>query len=475
MEYNKLLNFSEWYRFNLVESEFIRYYDVSGCYVLLPNSFSIWENIKNYLDTEFKKRGVSNVYFPLFVTKERLDKEKDHLEGFSPEVAWVTKYGDGSDNSQMEDELAVRPTSETIMYPVLKNLVESHHDLPIKFNQWCNVIRWEFRDPTPFIRSREFLWNEGHTMYLTKQEADDEVNDIIELYKKTYEEQLCVPVIMGRKTEKEKFPGGEYTYTIETVVPETGKSIQCATAHGLGQNFSQIFDIVVEDSNRNKIHPYQNSWGFTTRSIGVMLMVHGDNKGFVVPPKISGVQIVIIPVVFKKMKAEVEEYANKVKNKLSNYRTKLDMSKHKPGWKYNYWERRGVPIRIEVGPRDLEDNKVTVCRRDTMTKTTIDFNNLTDYLEHEIESIHSDMLDRAKLRLYDSIVELDSAEDIDESIQNKKVLLINVCGINCEEKIKELYQIKSLCMPNDINKKYESKACIICGKDSESVLFGKSY
>lgn len=475
MEYNKSLNFPEWYKHNLIESEFIRYYDISGCYVLLPNSFAVWENIKNFLDAEFKKRNVSNVYFPMFVTKARLDKEKNHLEGFSPEVAWVTKYGDGSDNSEMKEELAIRPTSETIMYPVFKDLVESHHDLPVKYNQWCNVVRWEFKDATPFIRSREFLWNEGHTMYLTQQEADDEVIDIINLYKRAYEEELCVPVIRGKKTEKEKFPGGDYTYTIETIIPETGKSIQCATAHSLGQNFSKIFDISVQDSDRNKIHPYQNSWGFTTRSIGVMLMVHGDDKGFVVPPKVSSIQIVIIPVVFKKQATEVEEYAIKVRNLLSGYRTKLDMSKHNSGWKYNYWERRGVPFRLEVGPRDIRENKVIVCRRDTMTKTSVNIDTLLDYMVREIESMQSDMLTRAKTRLYDSIVEKENLDDIVADIENKKIVAMSICGIDCEEKIKELYQIKSLCVPYDEYKKYDTTSCVVCGGIAEPVLFGKSY
>mmetsp|Transcript_29350 Transcript_29350/g.48675 ORF Transcript_29350/g.48675 Transcript_29350/m.48675 type:complete len:486 (+) Transcript_29350:44-1501(+) len=275
LEYTKAGNFPKWYEQVIIKSEMIEFYDISGCYILRPWSFTIWDSIREFLDAKIKTIGVQNCYFPLFVSESKLNAEKEHVEGFSPEVAWVTKSGSGD----LSDPIAVRPTSETIMYPAFKNWIHSHRDLPLKLNQWNNVVRWEFKHPTPFLRTREFLWQEGHTAFATKAESDVEVLQVLDFYAATYEELLAVPVIKGKKTEKEKFAGGDYTTTVEAFIPATGRAIQGATSHSLGQNFGKMFKIEFEDKDSKKAIPWQNSWGFTTRSIGVMVMLHSDDKG----------------------------------------------------------------------------------------------------------------------------------------------------------------------------------------------------
>lgn len=279
-------NFGEWYREIVVKSEMIEYSDVSGCYILRPWSFQIWESIQSFFDAKIKSIGVQNSYFPIFIPKAALETEKDHVEGFAPEVAWVTKSG----TDDLAEPIAIRPTSETIMYPAFHKWIRSHRDLPLKLNQWCNVVRWEFKYPTPFLRTREFLWQEGHTAHASKKDADDEVLQILEFYRQVYEELLAVPVIKGRKTEKEKFAGGDYTTTVEGFIPNTGRGIQGATSHGLGQNFGRMFKIEYETTDGSKDHPWQNSWGLTTRTIGVMVMTHSDNKGLVLPPRVAPIQ-----------------------------------------------------------------------------------------------------------------------------------------------------------------------------------------
>merc|ERR1712141_919810 len=292
MEAKKADNLADWYSQIIVKAELLEYYDVSGCYILRPWAYSIWELIQSFFDGEIKKLGVENCYFPIFVSHAALEKEKDHIEDFAPEVAWVTKSGD----SEMAEPVAIRPTSETAMYPTFAKWIQSYRDLPLKLNQWNNVVRWEFKQPQPFLRSREFLWQEGHTAFATPEEARLEVDTILELYRRIYEELLAVPVICGRKTEKEKFAGGDYTMTTEAYIAASGRAIQGATSHHLGQNFSKMFEIVFEDpATGEKKHVYQNSWGFTTRSLGVMVLVHGDDKGLILPPKSAPIQVVIVP------------------------------------------------------------------------------------------------------------------------------------------------------------------------------------
>ena len=293
-------DFGAWYSQVVVAGELIEYYDISGCYILRPWAYSMWEQIKDFFDKEIKKEGVENCYFPLFVSSARLEAEKDHIEDFAPEVAWVTRSG----QSELDVPIAVRPTSETVMYPVFANWIRSHRDLPMKLNQWCNVVRWEFKHPTPFIRSREFLWQEGHTAFTNKADADKEVRHILDLYRRVYEELLAVPVIPGVKSEKEKFAGGLYTTTVEAFVPHTGRGIQGATSHCLGQNFAKMFQIEYENKNGGRSMVWQNSWGCTTRTIGVAIMVHGDNKGLVLPPRVAPLQVVVVTIPNSKLSAE---------------------------------------------------------------------------------------------------------------------------------------------------------------------------
>ena len=299
-------DFGAWYSQVVVAGELIEYYDISGCYILRPWAYSMWEQIKDFFDKEIKKEGVENCYFPLFVSSARLEAEKDHIEDFAPEVAWVTRSG----QSELDVPIAVRPTSETVMYPVFANWIRSHRDLPMKLNQWCNVVRWEFKHPTPFIRSREFLWQEGHTAFTNKADADKEVRHILELYRRVYEELLAVPVIPGVKSEKEKFAGGLYTTTVEAFVPATGRGIQGATSHCLGQNFAKMFQIEDENKNGGRSMVWQNSWGCTTRTIGVAIMVHGDNKGLVLPPRVAPLQVVVVTIPNSKLSAEDSKKLN---------------------------------------------------------------------------------------------------------------------------------------------------------------------
>jgi prolyl-tRNA synthetase len=301
MKWKKTENFAMWYTDVIVLSEMIAYYDISGCYILRPWSYKMWDLIQNWFNVEIEKLGVENCYFPLFVSQDRLEKEKDHVEGFAPEVAWVTKSGDG----ELAKPIAVRPTSETIMYPAFSDWIRSHRDLPLKLNQWSNVVRWEFKDPTPFLRSREFLWQEGHTAHVTYDDSQVMVRQALELYRRVYEELLAVPVVPGYKTEEEKFAGGHQTTTVEAYIAGSGRAIQGATSHNLGQNFGKMFDITFQDDGGKTQTAWQTSWGLTTRSIGVMVMVHGDDTGLVLPPRISPLQAVIVPIVSKKMPFEV--------------------------------------------------------------------------------------------------------------------------------------------------------------------------
>lgn len=321
------------------------YYSVSGCYILKPWSYTIWESIQEWFNSKIKEMGVENAYFPMFVSSKVLEREKDHIEGFSPEVAWVTRAG----QSELEEPIAIRPTSETAMYPYYAKWIKSHRDLPLKLNQWNSVVRWEFKNPQPFLRTREFLWQEGHTAHLRKQEADVEVREILDLYRRVYEELLAVPVIPGIKSEKEKFAGGLYTTTIEGFIPTTGRGIQAATSHCLGQNFSrpEMFNIVVEDPDKDgeKLFAWQNSWGLSTRTIGVMVMIHGDNQGLILPPRVAGIQVVIVPcgVSAKTNKKELYDACDDLAKRLkkAGIRAKSDLREgYTPGYKFNDWEQK---------------------------------------------------------------------------------------------------------------------------------------
>ncbi|KAF0731089.1 hypothetical protein Ae201684P_011833 [Aphanomyces euteiches] len=501
MVWSKKENFADWYTDVITKSQMIDYYDISGCYVLRPWSYEIWERIQGFLDSKFKEIGVKNCYFPMFVTSEKLNREKDHLEGFAPEVAWVTKSGD----ADLKEPIAIRPTSETIMYPAFKSWIRSHRDLPLRLNQWCNVVRWEFKNPTPFIRTREFLWQEGHTAHATRESAATEVMQILDFYASAYEELLAVPMIKGKKSEVEKFAGADYTTTIEGFVPMTGRGIQAATSHHLGQNFGRMFGISAEDDEGKKIIPYQNSWGFTTRSIGVMVMLHGDDKGLVLPPRVAPIQVVIIPIPFKD-KEETDALYSKGDEinellKQVGVRGEVDHRRiYTPGWKYNHWELKGVPLRFELGPKDMAKSQVRVVRRDNNEKIDIAFSDLQVKIPQLLEQIQKDMFERAREERDSRIRVVTQWSDFVKNIADGCMVLTPFCNEKeWEEQVKQRSReeslamlgeegeaentatsvaAKSLCLPFEHNALpiEEGVKCFISGQPAKCwILWGRSY
>ncbi|XP_064621300.1 bifunctional glutamate/proline--tRNA ligase-like isoform X3 [Lineus longissimus] len=498
LEATKEENLSDWYTQVIQKAEMIEYYDVSGCYILRPWAFGIWERIQYCFDQDIKKLGVENCYFPMFVSQQALQKEKDHIADFAPEVAWVTKSG----QSELAEPIAIRPTSETVMYPAYAKWLKSHRDLPILLNQWCNIVRWEFKHPQPFLRTREFLWQEGHTAHATKQESSDFVHTILELYAKVYEQLLAIPVVRGRKTEKEKFPGGDFTTTVEAYISASGRAIQGATSHYLGQNFSKMFEIVFEDPETSeKRYVHQASWGLTTRTIGVVCMVHGDNSGLVLPPKVANVQAIIVPCGItassseedrKKLQTACEEMCKTLID--GGVRAKGDYrDNYSPGWKFNHWELKGVPLRIELGPRDIKNNQFVAVRRDTAEKLTISRDGCVKKVNDLLETIQANMYTKAKKDLDDHLVVSHTWDDFCDSLENKKIIMAPFCGdVPCEEKIKKdsakdvvveegapAMGAKSLCIPfKQPGEIKDNMKCVHpdCKKKPQYyTMFGRSY
>lgn len=504
MEVAKADDFGAWFSQLVVKAEMIEFYDISGCYILRPWSFAMWETIQRYFDAEIKKLGVQNAYFPLFVSEKRLTTEEDHIEGFAAEVAWVTRSG----QKDLEEPIAVRPTSETIMYPAYAKWIRSHRDLPLRLNQWSNVVRWEFKYPTPFIRSREFLWQEGHTAFATREEADREVLQILDLYRNVYEDLLAVPVIKGRKSDKEKFAGGLYTTTIEGFIPGNGRAIQAATSHCLGQNFSKMFKIEFDAGDAGMQYVWQNSWGLTTRSIGVMAMVHGDDKGLVLPPRIAPIQVVIVPIVRKGQEEAVLKGAHELGEELkeAGIRVKGDVRDDKnPGWKFNYWELKGVPLRLELGMRDLEAGVVMATRRVDGEKETLQRDGAGAAVKEALERIQASTLAKAKAARDEKIVKVDVWEDFVPALDRRAIVLAPWCEkTSCEEDVKERSgqessqqlneegeldtralsgSAKTLCIPFEeeierlsIARLAEGTKCFACDLHAVSyTLWGRSY
>ena len=435
-------DFPSWYQQVLTRSEMLDYYDVSGCYILRPWSYNIWKQIQQFFEAKITDMGVEPCYFPMFVSQRALEREKDHVEGFAPEVAWVTKAG----SSDLAEPIAVRPTSETVMYPAYANWLRSWRDLPLRLNQWCNVVRWEFKNPQPFLRTREFLWQEGHTAFMTKEEADKEVREILDLYAQVYQDLLAVPVIQGVKSEKEKFAGGLYTTTCEAFIPTTGRAIQGATSHCLGQNFSKMFDIAVINEQEERVLVWQNSWGLTTRTIGVMVMVHGDNQGLVLPPRVAAVQVVVIPVgvtvnsapgLREKLDGKAHEIVEQLKT--IGIRAKADVrTNYSPGWKYNHWELKGVPLRLEVGPKDVEKNEVRSVRRDNSDKQQLPLADLKNAVPALLDRMQKDMLERATRVRNERLRYVTDWKDFVPALDGKNLVMIPWCEqVMCEEEIKE--------------------------------------
>jgi len=493
-----------WYSQCIYRSGMLEKYDVSGCYVLRPWAFNIWEGITQFFDARIKLLGVKNCYFPLFVPERNLTKEKDHVEGFAPEVAWVTKSG----KSDLKEPIAIRPTSETVMYPYYSQWIRSHRDLPLKLNQWCNVVRWEFSYPTPFIRTREFLWQEGHTAFATRLEAEEEVLTILGLYKSVYEDLLAIPVIKGKKTEKEKFAGGLYTTTVEAFIPTSGRGIQGATSHCLGQNFAKMFNISFENTEKKKSFAWQNSWGLTTRTIGVMVLVHGDDKGLVLPPKVAPIQLVIVPILYTKTKEQVLKKGEELRKAFVDAGIRCefdDTDNHNPGWKFNTYELKGVPLRLEVGPKDLDKGTATLVRRDDGKKIVAKFEDLPKVAKALFVQIHDDMLNRAREVRDKRLRKVTTWKDFVQALKDKCMIMAPWCGeMAAEELIKkksgemgpETFDLgedgtdevctmsgaaKSLCIPFKQDPMPSGTKCISCDlgyPDREAkmwCLFGKSY
>ncbi|EDW14211.1 bifunctional glutamate/proline--tRNA ligase [Drosophila mojavensis] len=500
LEATKEDNLPDWYSQVITKGELIEYYDVSGCYILRHWSFAIWKAIKNWFDAEITRRGVKECYFPIFVSKAALEREKDHIADFAPEVAWVTKSGD----SDLAEPIAVRPTSETVMYPAYAKWIQSYRDLPIRLNQWNNVVRWEFKHPQPFLRTREFLWQEGHTAFATKDEADKEVLEILDLYAQIYTDLLAIPVVKGRKTEKEKFAGGDYTTTVEAFISASGRAIQGATSHHLGQNFSKMFEIVYEDpETQQKTYVHQNSWGITTRTIGVMIMVHADNQGLVLPPHVACVQAIVVPCGITvntkdEERAELLGACKELECRLSGAGVRCEgdyRDNYSPGWKFNHWELKGVPIRIELGPKDMQAKQIVAVRRDTGEKLTIAMADVEKKIPALLETIHGSMLNKAQLDLVSHTKLVKSWADFCGQLEKKNLLLAPFCGdTSCEDKIKAdsargeeneaepgapSMGAKSLCIPFEQPSKItDSDKCInpSCkNKPKFYTLFGRSY
>ena len=465
-------DFDEWYTQIILKSEIADYSPVSGCVVYRPSGYAIWENIQRETDAMFKKSGILNTYFPLFIPERLLMKEAEHVEGFAPEVAWVTETG----NSKIEERLAIRPTSESLMYEVVSRWIRSWRDLPLRLNQWNNVVRWETKNPTFILRSREFLWNEGHSLFATKEEADAEREQILGIYKKMTEEYLALPGYLGRKTKAETFAGAEATYSIEHLLPD-GKAIQGPDWHFDGQNFSKAFGIGFIDRDGNKQFAFQNTWAISTREIGVMLAVHGDDRGAVVPPRLAAVQVVVVPIVNDESKDAVLSEARRLMASLSEFRSHLDARDNlTPGRKFNEWELKGVPLRVEFGPRDMKEKQAVIVRRDTGAKRIVKLASLRAEVALELDSIQANLFQRASESLASNTHDAETLDQLRRVISEKGgIVRVRWCeDVGCETKMKEMAGGKILNVP--LGQKRTGGKCIVCGRDAPFIaLYGKSY
>ena len=466
-------NFSEWYTQIIIKAELADYAPVKGLIVLRPDGYSIWESIKESLDKKLKETGHRNGFLPVLIPESLLAKEKKHFEGFNPEVFWVTHSGE----SEMGDRLALRPTSETLAYSLYSKWIKSWRDLPLKINFWNTALRAEIKGTKPFLRTSEFLWQEGHTVHATKDEAEKEVADILEMYKKTIEEELAIPVVTGKKSEKDKFVGAVYTTTLESLMPD-GKALQMGTSHFLGQNFSKPFEVKYLNENNVETFAWQTSWGISWRLIGGMIMTHGDDKGLVLPPKVAPIQVVIIPIYYsKKDREKIIQEAKKIQNILNDVkiRTQLDgRDQVTPGFKFHDWELKGIPIRIEIGPKDVAKNQVVMARRYNQTKDSINIDKLSGTVVAELKNIQHQMFDAAKKILVERVVRVSEYQQFKDELDNGKMIDCSWCGNQtCEDKIKEETGADLRVIPSD-NAKAET--CIYCkNSGTTNALFAKGY
>ncbi len=463
-------DFAQWYTDVVKKAELIDYTSVKGCMVIKPAGYAIWELIQKQLDDRFKETGVSNVYLPMFIPESLLEKEKDHVEGFAPEVAWVTYGG----LNKLQERLCVRPTSETLFCDFYKNDIQSYRDLPKVYNQWCSVVRWE-KETRPFLRSREFLWQEGHTAHATFDEAEARTIQMLNLYADFCEQVLAMPVIKGQKTDKEKFAGAEATYTIEALMHD-GKALQSGTSHNFGDGFAKAFGIQFTDKDNKLKYVYQTSWGMTTRLIGAIIMVHGDNSGLVLPPRVAPIQVCVIPIL--QNKEGVLEKAMELKERLAKKgcRVKVDDSDKSPGWKFSEQEMRGIPIRVEIGPKDIEANQCVLVRRDTGEKATISIDDLEDTATALLETIQKDMFEKAKKHRDAHTYSVTNIEDLEKTLNEKPGFVKAMwCGDQaCEDKIKEKFGASSRCMP--FEQEHLADTCVCCGKPAKKMVYwGRAY
>lgn len=463
-------DFAQWYTDVVKKAELVDYSSVKGCLVIKPAGYAIWENIQKELDKRFKETGVENVYMPLFIPESLLQKEKDHVEGFAPEVAWVTHGG----LEPLQERLCVRPTSETLFCDFYARAVQSHRDLPKLFNQWCSVVRWE-KTTRPFLRSREFLWQEGHTAHATAKEAQERTEQMLNLYADFCEEVLAMPVIRGRKTDKEKFAGAEATYTIEAMMHD-GKALQSGTSHNFGDGFAKAFNIQYTDKENHLQYVHQTSWGMSTRLIGAIIMVHGDNSGLVLPPRIAPVQVMIIPI--QQQKEGILDKAREVRDmlKAADLRVKVDDSDKSPGWKFSEAEMRGIPVRVELGPKDIAAGQAVIVRRDNREKQIVPLDGLAEKIRETLETMQKDMYERAKAHMGSHIYEAADYEMFKQIIDEKPGFVKAMwCGDEaCENKIKEDTTATSRCMP--FKQDHISDRCVCCGRPAKAMVYwGKAY
>lgn len=463
-------DFAQWYTDVVKKADLIDYTSVKGCMVIKPAGYAIWENIQHELDRRFKETGVENVYLPMFIPESLLQKEKDHVEGFAPEVAWVTHGG----LEPLQERLCVRPTSETLFCDLYSREVQSHRDLPKLYNQWCSVVRWE-KTTRPFLRSREFLWQEGHTAHATAEEAEERTIQMLNVYADFCEEVLAIPVIKGRKTDKEKFAGAEATYTIESLMHD-GKALQSGTSHNFGDGFAKAFGIQYTDKENKLQYVHQTSWGMTTRMIGAIIMVHGDNSGLKLPPRIAPVQAVIIPI--QQRKEGVLEKAAELNAvlKAAGIRVKTDDTDKSPGFKFAEQEMRGIPVRIECGPKDIEANQAVVVRRDTREKITVSLDELSGKVQEILDSIQHDMLKSARAHRDAHTYVAHNYEEFVQTINEKPGFIKAMwCGCReCEDKIKEDTAATSRCIP--FEQEQLSDTCVCCGKPAKKMVYwGRAY
>ena len=462
-------DFAKWYTDIVKKADLIDYSSVKGCMIIRPYGYAIWENIQKLMDARFKATGVENIYMPMFIPESLLNKEKDHVEGFAPEVAWVTHGG----SERLAEKLCVRPTSETLFCEHYANIIKSYRDLPKLYNQWCSVVRWE-KTTRPFLRSREFLWQEGHTMHATAEDAENETLTMLNVYADFFEKDLGIPVLKGKKTDKEKFAGAKATYTVEALMHD-GKALQGGTSHNFGDGFAKAFDIKYLDKDNTLKYCHQTSWGVSTRIIGAIIMTHGDDNGLVLPPAVAPVQLVVIPCA--QHKPGVIEKATEIYEKVSKYtRAKLDISDNSPGWKYSEYEMKGVPLRLEIGPRDIEANQCVLVRRDNREKIFVSLDELETVIPKLLADITEGLFNKAAENRRNKTF---TAKDLDDFVEIAKTkagyIRAHWCGdLECEMKLKEIADVTSRCLP--FGEQGEEGACICCGKKTDKMVYwGKAY